>query len=170
MVTGNDGSSQGSGRSRGVLAAEKSRLAGHLSEFSDAVRDSGRRLSGGDDNAISRLTGHAADSINHACNYLRTADLRDLVRDARQVARRRPKVFLGGALMGGLLFGRFLRSQPDGATGSNLPTGGRKENPAAATPAAKPADGAAGPGPNRLSCTSPSDGAARPGYREGDTW
>lgn len=117
MVAGNDGSP--GERSQGVLEAEKSRLSGRLGEFSEAVRETGRRFTGGDDNAISRLTGQAADSIDQACNYLGGAEPRQLVRDVTDLARRRPEIFIGGALLAGLVLGRFLRSTPEeGSAGS----------------------------------------------------
>jgi hypothetical protein len=117
MVAGNDGVQ---GRSQGVLEAEKSRLSGRLGEFSESVRDAGRKFTGGDDNAISRLTDQAANSIDQACNYLGNAEPRQLVRDATDMARRRPEVFIGGALLAGLMLGRFLRSTPEETEGGQM--------------------------------------------------
>jgi hypothetical protein len=50
------------------------------------------------------------DQVERFANYLRGRDVRQLVADAEDFARRSPAVFLGGAFVLGLATSRFLKS------------------------------------------------------------
>jgi hypothetical protein len=59
------------------------------------------------------LAGYAADASEHiesVASYIERAELRTVVNDTESLARRRPTMFFGGALLLGLAAGRFLKS------------------------------------------------------------
>jgi hypothetical protein len=85
------------------------------------------------------LAGRAAQEIDRASRYLHDHEVKDLVRDAEVLARRRPAVFVGGTLAAGFLLARFLRSSGERAWQSESP--GRSPLP--------PRAGAGGDGASR---------------------
>jgi hypothetical protein len=52
----------------------------------------------------------AADRLEGAARYIGDSDVRSLVRQVEQAARRRPELFLGGMFLLGLGVSRFLKS------------------------------------------------------------
>jgi hypothetical protein len=88
------------------LAERTTKSAAELSEFADALRHTGRRLEG---NMVAPLIGKAADRVERISDALDHTDLREVVRNVEQFARREPLMFLGGAFAAGLLGARFLR-------------------------------------------------------------
>ena len=55
--------------------------------------------------------GHAAAAqVEKLANYLEGRDVRQVIRDVENAARRSPAMFLGGAFLVGLLASRFLKS------------------------------------------------------------
>jgi hypothetical protein len=59
---------------------------------------------------LARYAHNAADSLSRLSSNLRDRDLRDLVDDVQQMARRQPGLFIGGALALGFGLVRFLKS------------------------------------------------------------
>ncbi|MBV8202800.1 MAG: hypothetical protein JOZ15_19460 [Acidobacteria bacterium] len=59
---------------------------------------------------LCELAERAAQQVERASRYLRRSELRDVVRDVEDLARRRPVAFVGGSLATGLLLARFLKS------------------------------------------------------------
>jgi hypothetical protein len=58
---------------------------------------------------MARLAHNAADQVERATDYLRQ-DGRQILRDLEDFARREPLMFLGGAIITGVLFGRFIKA------------------------------------------------------------
>jgi hypothetical protein len=52
----------------------------------------------------------AADSIDDVARFIGASDVRSLVRNVEQAARRRPELFLGGMFLVGLGISRFLKA------------------------------------------------------------
>ena len=63
---------------------------------------------------IKDYLGRAASRVEGLSDYLQKKSLSDVVGDVERFARRDPVLFLGGALLVGLLGGRFLRSAAPG--------------------------------------------------------
>jgi hypothetical protein len=59
---------------------------------------------------LCELAERAAQQVDRASRYLRRSELRDLVRDVEDLARRRPAAFVGGSFATGLLLARFFKS------------------------------------------------------------
>jgi hypothetical protein len=85
----------------------KGRLADQLESVCDAVEE----VADKSDNQTINHYGHvAADQIHSLADSLRSSTPADMARGAQRLARRHPDVFLGAALVTGLLIGRFLRA------------------------------------------------------------
>ncbi|MBV9268600.1 MAG: hypothetical protein JO061_20695 [Acidobacteriaceae bacterium] len=76
--------------------------------------------------------GHAVgEQVENLANYLQSRDVRQVVRDLEDFARRSPAVFLGGAFLVGLAATRFLKSsRPAPDFTSNIPDPNRALPPA----------------------------------------
>jgi hypothetical protein len=73
---------------------------------------------------VCELTERAARQVDRASRYVRRSELRDLVRDLEDLARRRPAVLVGGSFATGMLLARFFKSSSERArwSGSDLPS------------------------------------------------
>jgi hypothetical protein len=96
---------------RKLMTDQKRRAAERLGTLSGVLRDAAQKL-GHDDlgGRVGQYAHRAADQVDSASSYLRTAELQTFVRDTGQLARRRPEVFIGGAFLVGLLAARFLKA------------------------------------------------------------
>lgn len=114
---------QGEGRrAAGVVAGKvKERVAltveqrkedasGSLQQIAQALHDVSRSLDQNGLSGVSHLSDRAAGQVERTADYLHRRDFDGLVRDTRDMARRHPELFVGGALLAGVLLGRFLRS------------------------------------------------------------
>jgi hypothetical protein len=97
-------------RSRAVNEAEEQtrRAAGTLRQWSDDVAGLADNAPG--DSPARSLVAQAADGGHRAADYLEKQNLDGVLSDLRGFARRRPGVFLGGALLAGLAVGRLAKT------------------------------------------------------------
>jgi hypothetical protein len=108
-----------------LVGQQKDQAADRLGSLAGALREAGRKLTEGEQSGdFGRYADRAAEQVDRLSTYLRDNDLRGFVRDTENFARRRPEVFLGGALLAGLALARFLKaSSPnrgfDGYEGGN---------------------------------------------------
>jgi ElaB/YqjD/DUF883 family membrane-anchored ribosome-binding protein len=124
---------QGEGGAGGMVGLGKSKIAGQISQAAEALRGTGQRMVGEGQEAsgLSKLVDQAAERLSKVGEHIENTEPRELVRDVEELARRRPEVFIGAAVVAGLVLGRFLRSRPpeeDGARESNLGQGGEMES------------------------------------------
>lgn len=104
--------SAGAMHAGGILDLEKSKLAGRLNQASEKIRRAVGELSEKEDSTLSRMVEKVAGSLDQAGEYVTSADPRTMVHDAGAFARRHPEIFIAGALVAGVMLGRFLRSRP----------------------------------------------------------
>jgi hypothetical protein len=71
---------------------------------------------------LCELTERAARQVERASRYLRRSELREMVSDLEQLARRRPAILVGGSFATGMLLARFFKSSGERASwsGSDL--------------------------------------------------
>jgi hypothetical protein len=94
----------------GVLDAEKARIADRLLKTSETIRGVGAGLNPLDDSTLCRVTERVASSLESAGKYIGSAPPGAMARDLKALARRHPEMIIGGAVLAGLVLGRFLRS------------------------------------------------------------
>ena len=82
-----------------------------LGSVASRLRESGSQLRGDDRQDLAgEYVERAAEQIERAANYLRSADLREMVDEVEGFARRRPAVFIGSAFALGVLAARYFSS------------------------------------------------------------
>jgi hypothetical protein len=94
-----------------------SRAGDVLEQVATAVRHTGQDLRD-EQPQIASIADTAASQVDRAAQYLRETDLQGIVGRAERFARQQPAIFVGGALMLGLVAARFLKASPSGASGS----------------------------------------------------
>lgn len=112
------------------IESQKKNLSSGLVAIADSIRQAGQTLRDGEEQtAISGLTAEygqtIADKIEQVSDYFDRKDLKGIVRDVENFARRQPEIFIGVAFAAGLLAARFLKSssRPTLPPGSNLADG-----------------------------------------------
>lgn len=88
----------------------KSQATGALEALGRTLRQAGDNLRQEGLDPVGDLGMRAADQVDRMADYLRRQDMNGLLRDVQRAARNHPEIFLGGALVCGILVGRFLRS------------------------------------------------------------
>ena len=96
-------------RLSGELDYRKYRSRQRLNRVADALRQTGASVTQ-DDDYVGRYMERAAEGVDRMAQYLDTRNVDEILHDAREMARRRPEVFVGGLFVAGLMLGRFLRS------------------------------------------------------------
>lgn len=97
------------------------RAADTLSQIAGALRHSGEQISNNDmAPVVNDYLGRAAAKAEELSEYLKKTSFDRVVGDVETFARRQPMLFVGGALLAGLLGGRFLKSSASvgGASGA----------------------------------------------------
>lgn len=92
------------------LGDQKNRAADSLGTLTNTVHQVGNTFR---DNNLPQVAGAAdslADQVDRVSGYLKNADIDDLARDAERFARENPAIVIAGALVLGLVIGRFFRS------------------------------------------------------------
>jgi len=102
--------SQAQEQAGSLIDNQKKMAADRVKSVADALREAGNKAEQQNDDVISSYANTAAGKLESVSDYLREHDLRDLLREGEQLARRHPAIFLGSMFVGGLLLGRFLRA------------------------------------------------------------
>ena len=99
---------------RSKLNEQKDIAAQGLDNVADALREAAdRKHRDGGPDAISEITGSAADGLERLSNTLRSKDVSGMLRDMESFARNQPVAFFGLALAAGFLAVRFLKATDD---------------------------------------------------------
>jgi hypothetical protein len=93
----------------------RSRAAETSDALAAAFRAAGDSLRDRHEDRLGHLTEELAEQVERFSGYLRDNDMRGLVGDLEDVARRNPTGFLGSTLAAGLMAGRFLRASDSDA-------------------------------------------------------
>jgi hypothetical protein len=118
---------------KGQLANQKQQAAQRIEPIQTALRQTAQQLREQDQGSIAEYTEKAADRVEQFSGYLRDTDVDEMAEEVRNFARRRPALFLGGAVALGFLGARFLKSSSQGAYSGGSGTDGA---PVAALPPA----------------------------------
>ena len=97
---------------------QKARAADSLGSVAQALRQSSDQLrSNSSGMSVHQYISTAADRVERLSDYLRSSSVSDVMNEVEQFARRQPAIFIGGAMMLGLLGARFLKSSNRGSLG-----------------------------------------------------
>lgn len=104
-------------RATSQLSTQKVKATDGLDSIAQAVRQTTQQLRSQDQAAIAGYIDKAADGLEQLSRRLRDKEVDELMRDARNIARRQPALFIGGSFALGILAARFIKSsQRDGAS------------------------------------------------------
>jgi len=93
----------------------RSQVVEHIRHVSSALKSAGDELRK-EDETIARYIAAAGERAESVASYVSSAEPRQLLRDAEDLARRKPAWFFGGAFLLGLAGGRFLKASRQGAS------------------------------------------------------
>jgi hypothetical protein len=92
------------------LSTQKDRATEGIGSIAQAVRQSTQHLRDNQHDTIAEYVDQAANQLEQFSNRLKQKDVSELLRDAQQLAKKQPAVFIGAAFAVGLLGARFLKS------------------------------------------------------------
>ena len=101
---------QAQSHAQSKLERGKADAAITLSSVATSLLNSGVQLRGDQQAMAGEYVERAARQLERAADYMKTADLREVVDQVEDFARRRPAVFIGSAFAAGILAARFLKS------------------------------------------------------------
>lgn len=111
---------QASKAAKRELLSTKDRAADGLEGVAAALRTTAEQLNASDEEGfVNGYVDAAAEKVEGAADYLHQKGFGEMVRDLEDYARREPAMFIGGALLAGLLGGRFLKSSRSASTGNS---------------------------------------------------
>jgi len=84
-----------------------------LGDFANAIRRAGDELAQSDQSPAARLIGQAADGLENLSRSLAGKQPEELLDTVRDFGRRHPAAFIGGAVLAGIVLGRFVRATED---------------------------------------------------------
>ncbi|MFI1371679.1 hypothetical protein ACH4UY_06655 [Streptomyces longwoodensis] len=147
------------GRVMDEAEGQTKRAAGVLRQWAHDLAELADGAPG--DTPARSLTAQLADRGHRAADYVDRHGVEGIVGDVQRFARRRPGLFLGGALVAGLVAGRLGKSASRAAQSS----GGGQEQAAAALPAAgtvEPDGPTPAPGSGQWTPAQPAEGTPPP--------
>jgi hypothetical protein len=101
-----------------MLEQRKSQAAGSLGTIADALRQTGQHLQDQDQGTFGQFAQRAAEEIDNFSNDLQNKSVGEMMDGVQNFARRDPQLFLGGAVVLGLLAARFLKASGQRQTSS----------------------------------------------------
>jgi hypothetical protein len=114
---------RGTEQVKSQLANQKHEASQRMAPVQTALRETGQQLRKQGQGSVGQYADRAADQLERFSGYLRETDVDEIADEARGFARRRPAIFLGGAVALGFLATRFLKSSSQEAgNGSSMPS------------------------------------------------
>jgi gas vesicle protein len=104
---------QAKDKAAAVADEQKKAAADKLGGYSSRLRAVAHAAEEEADPNIAYFAEQAADRLESVADYVRTADLGRRKRDATDVARRHPALFMGGMLVAGLVLGSLAKASVD---------------------------------------------------------
>jgi hypothetical protein len=106
------------------LGAQKDRATDGLGSVAQAVRQSTQQLRDQQHETIAQYVEQAADQLERFATRLKDQNVGDLARQAQDLARRRPAVFIGAAFALGVLGARFIKSSGENGSTRRMTSAG----------------------------------------------
>jgi hypothetical protein len=152
-------------RAASAAQTQKEGLAGQIEDVAQAVHRSGEQLEGHQD-WVAGLVERGADELSALANTVRTNDLRALMGNIQDLARRQPALFVSASLVAGFALARVGRVAMSGMSQTDLlsfpghASGGSASPPPTSVPGGNARSGVM-PGGSVLSSSAP--GGSVPG-------
>ena len=101
---------RGSEQVKSQLANQKHQASQRMTPIQTALQETGQQLRNQGQGSVAQYADRAAEQVERFSGYLRENDVDQLLEEARNFARSRPALFLGGAAALGFFATRFLKS------------------------------------------------------------
>ena len=157
---------RGSEQVKSQLANQKHEASQRMVPVQTALRETGQQLRKQGQGSVAQYADKAADQVERFSGYLRETEIDEIVDEARGFARRRPAVFLGGAVALSFLATRFLKSTSQEAGNGSAATSAATTSTTVTHGTGEPAT-ALPPGSVEGSPTARRTPMAEPPLREG---
>jgi hypothetical protein len=118
-------------RAGAQLTSQKDRATDGIGTIAQAVRKTTQELRNDKHDGMADYVERAADQLDRLSAHLKGKDVGELFREAGDLARRKPVVFVGSAFVIGLLGARFLKSSRQGSAPAHPAWQRRGNNPGA---------------------------------------
>ena len=154
------------GHARDQASVQQQKAASQLRSVADELQE--MTVKGGQSGVATEVAQQAAERIHGMASWLEKREPADVLQAVRDFARRRPGVFLAGAVAAGLAAGRLTRGMTDAARSGSQEPGGQR--PGTRRPLREIPPGAAIPPPPDPDWTTPMPGYpadAEPGVSTG---
>lgn len=92
-----------------MVRDQQQSAADHIGRYGTALRDSAESVKDTDPN-VAYFANRAAERIERIAEYVRETDVAGLRRDAEDIARRNPALFMGGMFFAGLILGGVVKT------------------------------------------------------------
>ncbi len=112
------------GQVRDQSSVQQQKAASQLHSVADELHEMVAK--GGQSGVATEVARQAADRLHGAASWLEQREPADVLQAVRDFARRRPGVFLAGAVAAGLAAGRLTRGMTDAARSDEEPQGQRR--------------------------------------------
>ncbi len=120
---------RGTEQLKSQLATQKHQGAQRMMPIQAALRETSQQLRSQGQGSVAHYADNAADQVERFSRYLRENEVDQILDEARSFARRRPGLFVGGAVAVGFFASRFLKSSSEG--GASAGDGSSEETPSA---------------------------------------
>jgi hypothetical protein len=97
-------------QARTAADSGKDEVASRIGQVAQAFHRTGDQLRGEEQEGPAQFTDAIGNQIDRIATYLQTRDVRGIVNEVENFARRQPALFIGGAFTVGLFAARFLKS------------------------------------------------------------
>lgn len=100
-------------RGQDMLAEQRQSAAGQLDGVANALRQTAQQLNRQNQPKLAEYAEWTAGCVEGCARTIRERDAGEMVDQVQDFARRQPGLFLGGAVVAGLLAARFMRSSEE---------------------------------------------------------
>ena len=115
------------GQAENLVNEKKAAAADQITGLATVLRKTVDELEGQELGSVAQYIGRAAEGLEEFSESIRDRDFGSLLGDVEELARRYPAMFLGGTVVAGFMFARFLKS----SSGEHRAGGGGMDGPEA---------------------------------------
>jgi len=100
-------------RGESLFKGQRNAAASEIGGMAEALHRTAQQLNEREQSTTASYVDRAAGALDRMVDTLREGDLRSMMRQTENFARRNPGVFFGGSVLVGLMLSRFLKSSAE---------------------------------------------------------
>ncbi|HYE34247.1 hypothetical protein [Methylocaldum sp.] len=106
-------------RGESLFKGQRNAAAAEVGGMAEALHRTAQQLNEREQPTTARYIDRAAGTLDRMVNTIREGDLRSMVRQTENFARRNPGVFFGGSVLAGFMLSRFFKSSAERREGES---------------------------------------------------